>query len=305
MPSDLPFGAGVICPIVVPLRNGELNEEVLRAHVRALVGDLDGILVNGSSGEFPWLPAPMSARMAEVVLEEVAGRVRIYQGIGDTSTPRTVARIASEAIADVIVVTPPTYFPVGDDEVVRHFLTVAESSPTPVMLYNIPQHTVSRISPAALGRLVEHPNIVGMKDSAGDPFGFIEYLAVSEGAEFSIVQGREQLMVWSYSMGAVGVTSAMANFAPRLLTQIHHDLIEGADSSRLRHDQAHIVRLGALFAHGYWVAALKAAVTVCGFDVGGPTAPMSPCTAEEVEEITSVLLAHRSVLTVSESSLVR
>lgn len=301
---DEPFGAGVICPIVVPLEAGELNEYVLRAHIRALLGEVDGILVNGSSGEFPWLPTEVSARMAEVVVEEAAGRVRVYEGVGDSSTPRTVARIGSAGLADVAVVTPPTYFPVGDEEIVRHFLTIAEASAIPVMLYNIPQHTGSRISPAALARLASHPNIVGMKDSAGDPFVFTEYLAVTEGSEFSIVQGREQLMVWSYSLGAVGVTSAMANFAPGLLSRTHRDLVDGAGFSRLRQDQDEIVALGALFAHGYWVAALKAAVTVCGFDVGPPTAPMSPCTAGEVEAITAILAPHRSVLTVSETSLI-
>lgn len=304
MRVDGPFGAGVICPLVVPLQAGELNEGVLRAHVRALTDQVDGLLVNGSSGEFPWLPTPVSARMAEVVAEEAAGRVRIYQGIGDTSTPRTVASVVPEGIADVAVVTPPTYFPVGDEEIVRHFLTVAEWSAIPIMLYNVPQHTGSRISPAALGRLAEHPNIVGMKDSAGDPFAFIEYLAVTEGSEFSMVQGREQLMVWSYSLGAVGVTSAMANFAPSLLSRTHRDSAEGADISRLRQDQDEIAQLGAVFAHGYWVAALKMAVSVCGFDVGPPTAPMSPCTAAEIEAITAILTTHRSVLTVSESSLI-
>lgn len=303
MGSELPFGAGVICPIVAPLHDGALNEGVLRAHVRALVGSVDGLLVNGSSGEFPWLPDQISARMAQVVSEEVSGRIRVYQGIGDTSTSRTVARLTAEGIADVVVVTPPTYFPVGDEQIIRHFLTVAEASAVPVMLYNIPQHTGSQISPAALAQLAEHPNIVGMKDSAGDPFTFTEYLAVTEGTDFSMVQGREQLMVWSYILGAVGVTSAMANFAPSLLRRTHRHLIEGADSSRLSDDQEEIVRLGALFAHGYWVSALKAAVTVCGFDVGPPTTPMNPCTADEIEAITAVLSAHRSVLTLAGSAL--
>ena len=298
------FGGGIICPIAVPLEDGQLNEAVLRSHVRALVGDVDGLLVNGSSGEFPWLPGSISARTAEVVAEEVAGRVPMYQGIGDTSTPRTIARMKSEGIGDVLVVTPPTYFPVRDEEVIRHFATVAEASATPIMLYNIPQHTGSSISSAALARLARHPNVVGVKDSAGDPFLFAEYLAVTDRSEFSVVQGREQLMLWSYSLGAAGVTSAMANFAPRLLTQTHRDLIGDGDFARSRDAQARIVALGAVFAHGYWVASLKAALILCGFDVGSPTAPLTPCTEAEIEAIGAILSAHRLMLTLSDAPLI-
>ena len=258
--------------------NGRLNEPVFRALIDALVPDLDGLFVLGSSGELTWLSDDVAQRVALVAVDQVRGRIPVYVGVGDTGLERTLARSDRLAAtgADYLVVTAPFYYHVADEaRIVEHFVAVADRAAAPVLLYNIPQNTHLPLAPSVVGRLAEHPNVVGLKDSAGDWFAFQRFLALRSD-RFSVLQGREQLAAISLWSGADGVISAMGNVAPRLL----QDLAAAVRHERPRPEifalQARVNEVAAVFEQGDWLAGLKATLQALGWDVGDPSAPIAP-----------------------------
>ena len=148
-----------------------------------------------------------------------------------------------------------------------------------------------------MGSLAGHGNVAGIKDSAGDVFAFQSYLRVTSAQEFAVLQGREQLMATSYWQGAVGLISALANIAPRLLQRLQ-DLIRGRGThAEVVATQEQVNDLAGIFDQGYWLSALKAALDACGFEVGDPARPLEPCTTEQRETISALLSRHRADLT--------
>jgi 4-hydroxy-tetrahydrodipicolinate synthase len=293
MPSFSP--RGVVCPLATPLDpDGSFNAAAFERHFDAIVADVDGVFVLGSSGEHPWLPVDVTAEVAAVAAARIPDHVPLYRGIGEASTMRTLRQLdsADDRRVDFFVVTPPTYFPLSTDgAVIRHFVTIAEAAPRPVLLYNIPALAGNTISPSAVAELANHPNIAGIKDSAGDFVAFQDILR-ARSSTFAVLQGREQLLAASVLLGADGVVSSMANFAPRLLRALASAVTTGVVDD-VRHLQGAINRLATLFDRGFWLCALKAALDECGFEVGAPSAPLPPVGAAQRREIARLLAEAR------------
>lgn len=270
---------GIVCPAVTPLTaDGRLNEPVFRGLIDALVPDLDGLFVLGSSGELPWLRDDVALDVARIAVDHVAGRVPVYLGVGDTGLERTLERTArlGGLGADFLVVATPFYYSVDSERaLVDHFATIADAAPAPVVLYNIPQNTHVALTPSVVRSLATHPKIVGMKDSAGDWFAFEEYLAL-RGEGFSLLQGREQLAAVSLWAGANGVISAVANLAPRLLQALAAAVRDDRPRAEVLGLQASISQLAGVFDQGYWLAGLKATLQAIGWPVGAPSRPILP-----------------------------
>ena len=269
---------GIVCPLVTPLTaDGGLDEAVLRALIDALVPTLDGLFVLGSSGELTWLPDEVAVRAARVAVEQVGGRIPVYVGVGDTGLTRTLTR--AERLADVgadfLVVAAPFYYTVSAEaSVVGYFEAVAERAAAPVVLYNIPQNTHVALGPSTVRRLAAHPNIVGIKDSAGDWIAFDSFLAL-RAEDFSVMQGREHLAAISLWAGADGVISAMANFAPRLLQALAASIRDERPRAESLALQATIGELAAVFDQGDWLSGLKVTLQLLGWNVGEPSPPIA------------------------------
>ena len=283
---------GIICPIVTPLGEpGEsLNAETLAAHVEALLPDVDGIFVLGSSGEHPWLSDAVEDEVVKIAAQVTAGRRPLLVGGGQASLSRTLIRIESLSAlpGDYYVVTPPSYFPItAPGAYTEYFTRIAEHANRPIVLYNIPQNVGNSIPPAAVRDLAPHPNIAGIKDSSGNMFTFAELLSAQSGS-FRVLQGREQLIAASAALGCTGVVSAMSNFAPRLLRQVLNAARQGdmAASAALQENTSQLARL---FDEGYWLSALKAALNAAGFAVGVPTQPLPDLTAEQSSRVAALI----------------
>ena len=283
---------GVVVPLVTPLLpDGRVNERVLRDLVDALVPDLDGLFALGSSGEMTWLPDEVALQVAHVVVEEVAGRIPVYLGVGDTSTARTVERAArfADTGADYLVVTTPFYYQVvSEPRLVDHFAAVADRAPVPIVLYNIPQHTHCLLTPAVVEALAGHPRIAGIKDSTGDWAAFDQILALrSDG--FRVLQGHERLAAVSLWAGADGLITSVANFAPRLLRALTTSIRDDARRSESLALQATIRRLAEVFAQGSWLAGLKCTMQSVGWDVGEPSPGIEPYGGAERAAVESIV----------------
>jgi dihydrodipicolinate synthase/N-acetylneuraminate lyase len=287
-----PRPGGIVCPLVTPLSSDSaLDEAVLRDLIDALAPDLDGLFVLGSSGELAWLPDDVALRVARVAIDQVGGRIPVYVGVGDTGLQRTLARVDrfADVGADFLVVTAPFYYSVtSESHVVDHFATVADRAPAPVVLYNIPQNTHLPLAPSVVGALARHPNIVGMKDSAGDWFAFEQYLALrSDG--FSVLQGREGLAAISLWSGADGVISAMANFAPRLLRELAASVAVERPRAEILDLQAVVNELAGVFDVGDWLAGLKCTLRAIGWSVGEPGRPIPPYDVDQRRAVDNIV----------------
>lgn len=271
--------------------DGHLDEDTLRGLIDALVPALDGLFVLGSSGELTWLPDEMAVRVARAAVNQTAGRIPVYVGAGDTGLTRTLVR--AERLADVgadyLVVTAPFYYSVSSPaSVIGYFETVAERAAAPVVLYNIPQNTHHALAASTVRVLAGHPNIVGIKDSAGDWNVFESFLALRS-ADFSVMQGRERLAAISLWSGADGLISAMANFAPRLLQALIGSIRDERPRVETLSLQALIDDLAEVFDQGEWLAGLKSTLQATGWAVGDPSLPIPPYDAAQRRVIEGIV----------------
>jgi 4-hydroxy-tetrahydrodipicolinate synthase len=289
-PSDV-LPHGVIAPIASPIADdGSVNVPVLRAMLQRLLLDVDGVFVLGTSGEMPALPEETALDVARVVIDEVRGTAPVYLGIGDVSLERTLARVErfGSLGADVLVVTTPYYFAVPEAGLIRHFTEIADAAPVPIMLYNVPQSTHNALGHRAIRRLAEHPRIVGIKDSTGDPFLFAELLRI-RGERFRVLQGREQLLGPSIWAGADGSVTSLSNIAPRLVRALSEAAADPRHRARAHELQGETADLARLFDQGYWLCALHVAMEELGWAVGVPRPPLVPLDEEQRAAVRAIL----------------
>lgn len=284
---------GVIAPIASPIaEDGSVNATVLQSMLGRLLPDLDGVFVLGTSGEMPALPEETALDIARVAIHEVDGAVPVYLGIGDISLERTLGRVErfGSLGADALVVTAPFYFAVPDAGLIRHFTEVADAAPVPIMLYNVPQSTHNPLGLSAIRTLAEHPNIVGIKDSTGDPFLFAELLRIRS-ERFRVLQGREQLLGPSIWAGADGSVTSLSNIAPRLVRALSVAAADPRQRTRALELQSRTTDLARLFDHGYWLCALHVALHELGWAVGDPRAPLVPLDEAQLAAVRAILAA--------------
>lgn len=279
---------GLVCPVVTPVSpDGDVDGETFARHLDALVDHVDGVFVLGSCGEHPWHSAATEDAVVAVAGERLSGRRTLYVGAGQADlggTLRAFERYADSA-ADYLVVTPPTYFPLSDGELVDGLVAMADHAPRPLVLYNIPQFAGNAISPAVLREVARHPAIAGIKDSSGDLSLFDAYLTARPGG-FRVLQGRDHLVAASLLLGADGAVAGLANIAAPLLRELVH---AHRDGQHLRALQSEVDTLGTIVAHGGLVASLKAGLELRGLPVGAPVPPARPASATERARIAAIL----------------
>ena len=161
-----------------------------------------------------------------------------------------------------------------NDAFVRHYTTVADASPVPVLLYNFTALTGVNLLPAAVARLATHPNIIGMKESAGDIAQVADLVSVSP-KDFMVLAGSAPTFYAALCVGAVGGILALGCAAPDACVELFNLTRAG------RHDEAialqrRLVPLARLLGGVHGVPGLKAALNLLGYDVGVPRPPLSP-----------------------------
>lgn len=227
------FIKGVIVPILTPIDENELIDEAkLRDQVDYVInGGVLGILAFGSNGEFYAVEDEEMERGLKIMVDQAAGRVPVYFGIGAISTKKCcrLAKMAEENGAAGISVLQPMFLKPTETELYNHFKTIAESIPeTPMLLYNNPGRVGYTMSAGLVERLAkEFDNIVGMKDTSGDITQTAEFIRRTRGTDFKVFGGKDTLLYASMCHGAVGGVCTAANFMPELITDVYNKFIAG------------------------------------------------------------------------------
>ncbi len=275
---------GVIVPIITVIDKDEkIDEAGQRAQVEFCIkGGLQGILAFGSNGEFYQIEEDEMQRGFKIMVDQAAGRVPVYFGIGAINTGKCVrlAKWAAENGAAGVSVLQPMFLKPTQEELYLHFKTIADSIPeTPVLLYNNPGRVGYTLNADLVTRLAHDvKNIAGVKDTSGDITLTEEYVRRNRDIGFRVFGGKDTLLFASLCIGAVGGVCTAGNFMPGLIEDVYAKYtggdFEGAREAQFRLNP---VRL-SMDAASFPVAA-KDMAGMLGNKVGVPYLPNLP-TAE-------------------------
>ena len=278
------FIKGVVVPIITVIDKEEKIEEAgMRAQVEYCIrGGLHGILAFGSNGEFYQIEEDEMERGLKIMVDQAAGRVPVYFGIGAINTKKCV-RLAKMAVANgasCVSVLQPMFLAPTAEELFLHFKTIAGAIPeTPVLIYNNPGRVGYGIKADMVDRLAhEVDNIVGMKDTSGDITLTEECVRRCRDVNFKVFGGKDTLLYASLCVGAVGGVCTAGNFMPNLICDVYEKYVAGDISGALEAQfKLNPVRL-SMDAASFPVAA-KDMANLQGRNVGDPYLPNLP-TAE-------------------------
>lgn len=304
MSQEEPLVRGIIPPLITPVRDGAVDTVALGRLIDHVVdGGVHGVFIAGTTGEYSMLSESQWSDLLAGTVASSGQRVPVLVGITRDSTAETIAaaELAGRAGADIVVANTPAYLSVSQSELATHFERIADASPLPVMLYNIPQNTGNPISHDTVVRLAEHPNIMGLKDSSGalEPLRYLKHRLGDRA--FGIYLGTDVLGDVCTQLGLDGTVPSIANVVPRLVVDAWDAAQSGdfARSARLHSivaSYSRIYDLGRQGSGGQFIAAIKQALANRGLDCGDPVPPIEPASDEEAKSIERVLAVAESLL---------
>jgi 4-hydroxy-2-oxoglutarate aldolase len=289
MPTSIAV-SGIIAPVVTPFDpSGETLDLVgfasnLHAHLDA---GLAGVVVAGSTGEATLLSETERVALLESARAVIPRDRWLIAGVGAESTHLTVdrARKAAAVGVDAVLVVAPHYYPQSGtaDALIAHYTRIADESPVPVLLYNIPQYMHYNLPAPVVHQLAEHPNIVGMKDSGADLSILAGFLRAQSPA-FHVLTGNASILQSALAAGVRGGILAVAIFAPALALALV-DAARAGRASDAAAIQAQLVPLGREIVAAFGPAGVKAAADAVGLRGGRPRSPLQPVDAASYERI--------------------
>ena len=287
---------GVLTALVTPVHEGgRIDDAALdRLVERALAGGVAGLSPCGSTGEGPRLTQAQRLHVARLVRDRAGADVAVVPGVQVTAVGAAREELVELGQLGVTaaLVAPPAYYPCDDKELVRLYELLADDSPIPLVLYNIPVFTGVPLPAAVVSRLAGHSNIVGIKDSSRD----VEYLqsiliATSGGRaarRFFVYTGADTLLVPSLLLGADGTIAPSSNLVPELGVGIVDAFDRGdiASAVRLQSQLSYIV---AACRRGPFPAGWKAALSLAGVCEPDPLPPAAPLPESPTQELAKLL----------------
>ena len=265
----------------------------LRRNVASLMAaGLDGLVVAGSTGEAAALDPEEHSLLIDVARDALPDGRWLLAGTGAESTRQavTLTRAAARAGADAVLVRPPAYFAAGTTPatLADYFRAVADASPVPVLIYNIPKYTHLPLAAGLLRQLASHDNIVGVKDSSGDAKNLAAYRDAAPG--WSVLAGSGSLLYTALEMGCDGGVLAVACFAAALCAEVYAAFRRG-DRERAGGAQQRLAPLDKEIVGKFGPAGVKAAMDAVGLYGGPCRAPLAPVPSPERERLARLLAA--------------
>ena len=284
---------GVFPPLTTPFVNGEVSAQKLRENVEKYnKSGVRGYVILGSNGEYVHLSEKEKLLCVETVCAAAGEKMTRIVGSGCETTEETIrfTKAAASLGAQAALVVTPHYYRGRMDTptLVEHFTRVAEASPIPVLIYNVPGNTGINIDPAVPIKASEHPNIIGMKNSSGILAEMAETLAEARPG-FQLLAGSGGFFLPALSIGAVGCVPALGNVAPRECVAIY-DLWNARKLDEARAMQLRVVTLNRTVTARWSVPAVKAGMDMVGYYGGEPRRPLLPLGEKEQAELRKIMV---------------
>ena len=221
MTSTRPTFSGSMVAICTPFRDGAIDWEALATSIDRQVDAGSAALVPcGSTGEAATLSHDEHTAVVRFTVERAHGRVPVIAGTGSNSTAEAIrlTKEAKQAGAAGALLISPYYNRPTQEGLARHYLAIADAVELPLILYNIPGRTASRIEATTVARLAEHPNIVGLKES--DTLDHALDVIHLTGDRLEVYSGDDAVTFSILALGGAGVISTVANAVPREMAEL-------------------------------------------------------------------------------------
>lgn len=222
-------GTGVA--LVTPFdQHGDVDYEALSSLIDFVItNNVEYVVTLGTTGETPTLDHEEKIRIAEFTYQSVNKRVPVVVGIGGNNTQELVRELKSFPLegAAAVLSASPYYNKPSQEGIYQHYKALAEASPKPIMLYNVPGRTGRNMTATTTVRLAHDlPNIIGIKEASGDMMQCMEILR-DKPADFLVVSGDDALALPQIACGMEGVISVAANAFPKMFSEMIRDCIAG------------------------------------------------------------------------------
>jgi 4-hydroxy-2-oxoglutarate aldolase len=284
---------GIIPPLTTPFDDeGNVDLESLAANVeRYNRTGLVGYVALGSNGEAVHLTTHERLEVIETIRRASAPGRTIIAGVNELSTRAAIdfTRRSADSGAEAVLVVTPYYYKssMTQEALFRYYTAVADSSPVPVLLYNVPQNTGIILEPATIASLAEHQNIVGVKDSAGNVSAISDTLRLAP-PSFAVLAGSGSILYPSLLLGAAGAILAVACVAPEACVELYEAARSG-DLERARELHNRVAPLSHAVTAKFGVAGLKAAMDFAQFVGGVPRAPLLRLSEANLETLRALM----------------
>jgi 4-hydroxy-tetrahydrodipicolinate synthase len=285
---------GVFAVVCTPFDDHEaVDETALRRHIRWLIDDckVHGIIPCGSTGEFAFLTELERKQVVQVTIDEVRGKLPVIAGAAACSTRETIqyAQAYQKMGADAVMVVPPYYGHISQDEIYFHYATLARNVDLPIVVYNNPGTSGSDILPPVLARLVELENIAAIKESSGQMQRVVDIMQRC-GDRLEILCGCDTLPLEMFAMGVRGWIAAPANIIAKECVALYELAVLKNDFKAAWELYCKIRPLFELFEEsGQYVQLAKAGLALLGRPLGLPRKPLLPPSDELVARLKGLL----------------
>jgi 4-hydroxy-2-oxoglutarate aldolase len=280
---------GVFIPVPTPYRGEAVATDRLKDNLEQWnQTGLAGYVVLGSTGEFPLLSETERDAVLTAAREAIPRDMAFIAGTGSNSTLLTIRQTkrAAEIGADAAIVITPHYFTKAFSQPaaqIHHYLTVAEASPIPIILYNFPLNTGINLEPDTVARIAEHPNVCGIKDSSGNIPQAAQTIHLTP-KSFHVLVGSAAALLPSLSIGSSGGILALAVIAAREFVEVY-GLAKQGRWEQARELAARMMRADRGVPGRYGIGGLKAALDLQGFYGGPCRAPLVTPDGDAIEDI--------------------
>ncbi|XP_003479822.1 4-hydroxy-2-oxoglutarate aldolase, mitochondrial isoform X1 [Cavia porcellus] len=281
---------GIYPPVTTPFTaNAEVDYGKLEENLHKLgTFPFRGFVVQGSTGEFPFLTSGERLEVVSRVRQVVPKDKLLLAGSGCESTQATVEMTVSmaQAGADAAMVVTPFYYRgrMNSAALIHHYSKVADLSPIPVVLYSVPANTGLDLPVDAVVTLAQHPNIVGMKDSGGDVTRIALIVHKTRHQDFGVLAGSAGFLLASYALGAVGGVCGLANVLGAQVCQLERLCLTG-QWEEARKLQLRLIEPNTAVTRRFGIPGLKKAMDWFGYYGGPCRAPLQGLSPAEEEAL--------------------
>lgn len=284
------FG-NVVTAMVTPFdRKGNLDLAKTTELVNYLLDNgTDALVVAGTTGESPTLTTEEKVALFRHVVSVVNGRVPVIAGTGTNNTRASIelTKRAEEAGVDAVMLVAPYYNKPNQEGLYQHFKAIAESTPLPVMLYNVPGRTSVNLAPETVIRLAAIPNIVAVKEAGGNLEAMAEIIERTPD-DFQLYSGDDSLTLPVLAIGGAGVVSVASHIIGNEMQQMIRAFQAGDHQAAAALHRKWLPLMKGLFAAPSPVP-VKTALQLRGLDVGSVRLPLVPLTEQERNELSRLL----------------
>jgi 4-hydroxy-2-oxoglutarate aldolase len=280
--------------------NGAVRYDAFERNIeKYLEAGIEGYLVLGSNGESVYLEHTEKLKLIEAARKRVPSSRTLLAGTGVESTQATITltKEAADRGVDAVLVKNPFYFKpqMTSDVYLAHYTAVADASPVPVIVYNVPVFTGVPLQSKLVIELSKHPNILGMKDSSGDVKLISEVVWNTDASRFQVMAGAAATLFPAMAAGARGGIIAIACAAPKQALALYRAFASG-DYGKAGAIQRIIAPAAGAVTQSNGIPGLKSAMELQGFEAGLPRRPLLPLKQDQWEELARVFRRMNSEL---------